>query len=495
MADGVLPQDRAAISDADKLGTAMDGMNAGLKTIQDEVNALKDAFRQGKLDHRCDSGKSRGIYAELLTDINETVATAVLPLKESTALLQDFATGDFRLQMAEKEGDLAEFGRSVNSLRNSLLTFVSCSRALSEAVEGGNLDFRIDANALTGEYREILSGMNGICDTILAPLQEASTCLEMIAGGNLAKRVTGQYRGDHQRIQNAMNRMVDFLNRILGQVVDAVAHVSGGAEQVSDSSRSLSDGATRQASSLQQISSSISEVANQTRQNAENAEQANEIAGSTSENAREGNDQMRSMLQAMNEITGSSDEIYSIVKSIDEIAFQTNLLALNAAVEAARAGVHGKGFAVVAEEVRNLAMRSARAAQETTDLIEDSVAKISNGTRIANLTAQSFEQIVIGVNEVSGLIGKIAQASREQSSGLDEVNSGLTAIDEVTQANTASAEEIASAAQDLSLQSVRVKESLSSFRLDRSGDIMRIAQHGVSLVRNTGPVTANDWTR
>jgi methyl-accepting chemotaxis protein len=190
---------------------------------------------------------------------------------------------------------------------------------------------------------------------------------------------------------------------------------------------------------------------------------------------------MHSMTQAMAEINAAGQNISKIIKTIEEIAFQTNLLGVNAAVEAARAGQHGKGFAVVAEEVRNLAARSAKAAQETAELIEGTVEKTQNGTRIAKETADALGNIVEGVGKVSDLVGEIAAAANEQAEGVAQVNVGLSQIDQVTQQNTASAEQSAAAAEQLSSQAEQLRQMLGRFRLaDTMGTTTQRALPGSS---------------
>ncbi|MCZ6820888.1 MAG: methyl-accepting chemotaxis protein, partial [Calditrichaeota bacterium] len=266
-------------------------------------------------------------------------------------------------------------------------------------------------------------------------------------------------------MQNALNSTIGGLNDILIEVSAAVDDIASGAGQVSISSQAVSDGASKQASGLEEISSSMSVVRSQSKQNSEDASKANELSTTAGEAAVTGNNQMKKMLSAMGEINESAKEISKIIKVIDEIAFQTNLLALNAAVEAARAGVHGKGFAVVAEEVRSLAQRSAKAAKETTALIEGTVKRVGNGNSIAQETAEGFSNIILGINQVSELVGRIASASKEQFHGLEEIDKGLAAIDSVTQSNAANAEESAATSAELSHHTVRLQGMLGKFQL------------------------------
>jgi len=209
----------------------------------------------------------------------------------------------------------------------------------------------------------------------------------------------------------------------------------------------------------------MTEIGSQTRHNADSAQQANQLAGAAKGAAEKGSARMGEMVKAMGEINASSQEIAKLITVIDDIAFQTNLLALNAAVEAARAGRHGKGFAVVAEEVRNLAARSAKAAKETSELIESSKSKVGNGTEIANQTAAALLEIVEGVTKAADLVGEIAAASNEQAQGIAQVGQGLSQIDKVTQQNTATAEETASAAEELASQASVLQEQVAQFKL------------------------------
>ncbi len=246
--------------------------------------------------------------------------------------------------------------------------------------------------------------------------------------------------------------LINLLKRITDKLSQGSDQVSSATVQISSSSQSLAEGTSEQASSLEETSSSMEEMASMTRQNSANAEEAAKLVDMCSASAEDGNKAVVEMNTSMGEINASNKKIAEITKVIDGIAFQTNLLALNAAVEAARAGEHGKGFAVVAEEVRNLAQRSATAAKDTTSLIEDSVAKADNGAKLADKCRESLEGIVKNVGKVTDLTKEIANASGEQSEGIDQVSNAVQQMDQITQQNAANAEETASASEELSAQ-------------------------------------------
>ena len=331
----------------------------------------------------------------------------------------------------------------------------------------GDLKHRGDVGKVAESFKPMLAGINEIIAAIVAPISEVIEKLTIIAKGDLTAYVTGDYKGDHEKIKNGLNDTLNALNELLVSILQSAENVSAGAVEISSSSQSLSQAATEQAASLEEITSSVGELNSQTKQNAQNALQANQLSESARSAAQEGGKLMGDMVSAMQGIEESSKNISKIIKVIDEIAFQTNLLALNAAVEAARAGAHGKGFAVVAEEVRNLAARSANAAKETTELIEGSAKKVGAGTSIAQKTASSLNEIVTQVSKVNDLVAEIASASKEQAEGLTQINAGLEQLEKVTQQNTAVAEESASASVELKSQGSKLISDLGKFNLKK----------------------------
>ena len=292
---------------------------------------------------------------------------------------------------------------------------------------------------------------------------------DRIAEGDLATEVvtsTGDELGD---VAASFEIMRQRVHKVLLEINQGADQVAAGAQNVSDASVALSQGASQQAASVEQLSASIAEIASQTASNAQNAEKANDLTVGTKEKAQLGNEEMQEMLSAMEEINASSANISKIIKVIDEIAFQTNILALNAAVEAARAGQHGKGFAVVAEEVRNLAARSAKAAKETTDMIEGSMAKVETGREIAHKTADALNAIVGDVSSVADIVANIAKASNEQKLALEQINQGVQQVSQVVQANSSTSEEAATASQNLNQQADIMRANVGKFRLSNSG--------------------------
>lgn len=284
-----------------------------------------------------------------------------------------------------------------------------------------------------------------------------------ISSGDLTKESRPQSEKD------ALGKAIDVMNHNLRSMIQDIVQVNieleSGVDQISNSSSILSNGATTQAANLEEISATMSLINENANQNASNAKIASNISNETTTSVNEGRKIMQDMVAAIGEIEQSSNEIFKIIKTIDSIAFQTNLLALNASVEAARAGQHGKGFAVVAEEVRNLAQQSAEAAQNTEELILRSSEKVQNGTKTAQLSENSFTQIVEKIKATSSAIEKINHSSKEQALSISEVRTALEQIDIITQQTAVNASNTASAIGTLSNQAHILESKLSQFKI------------------------------
>ena|GEM_PF-665961 len=250
---------------------------------------------------------------------------------------------------------------------------------------------------------------------------------------------------------------------IVQQIRDVSVQFSSMSKQIADEAQTLSQGSIAQSSTVDELSGTISMITDNTKKNADLAAQATTLAEKIKANAEEGNHHMDEMMSAVEDINEAGQQIGKVIKVIDDIAFQTNILALNAAVEAARAGQHGKGFAVVAEEVRNLASKSSEAAKDTAGLIENSMKKAERGTQIAGETSESLKMIVSGITDSSLLISEIADLSKSQSHGIEQINDGIAQVSQVILQNSATAEQSAASAEEMNAQVNTLEELLQKF--------------------------------
>lgn len=327
----------------------------------------------------------------------------------------------------------------------------------------GNLSAPVDVWYSKDELGVLTSSLEETIVALRQYITLITVALNQISDGNLTYRMEGSFKGDFQQIKNTFNDIFNSLSDTFSSINTAAEQVNGGAVQVSNSAQSVSQGSTQQASAIEELSVTLKDVSKQVEQNAADAKNASTIVTSNAKAIGACNNDMTNMLGAINEIRISSEEISKIIKVIDDIAFQTNILALNAAVEAAREG--SKGFGVVADEVRRLASRSAEAAKQTASLIENSSVAVSKGSQIAEKTAESLNDIVESSSEIQTLVKNISDASEAQTEAIAQINTGLVQISSVVSANTSASVGTASASEELSSQSLILKNMIARFRL------------------------------
>jgi len=352
------------------------------------------------------------------------------------------------VEWSDRTGELA-VERDVQSVVNSALA--------------GDLTKRISLDDKDGFFETLSKGVNDLVGVAEKVINDTIRVLSAMAVGNLTETIDADYEGSFGRLKDDANATVAKLTEVVGNIQSSSASVKTGASEISQGNADLSQRTEEQASSLEETASSMEEMTSTVKQNADNAGEANQLAIVARDQAQKGGSVVSQAVVAMGEINASSKKISDIISVIDEIAFQTNLLALNASVEAARAGDQGRGFAVVASEVRNLAGRSATAAKEIKELIEDSAGKVDEGSRLVNESGETLDEIVSGVKKVTDIVGEIAAASQEQSTGIEEVNKAIMQMDELTQQNAALVEEAAAASESLGEQADGLSQMMDFF--------------------------------
>ena len=348
--------------------------------------------------------------------------------------------------------------------------------AVEKEIEGiingaadGDFTRRLSLDDKKGFFRSMAMGLNQLLETASVGLQAVADVLGSLSRGDLTQTMEGDYRGTFGQLKDDTNTTVARLREVVGRIKEATDAINTAAQEIAAGNQDLSSRTEEQASSLQETASSMEELNATVKQNAENARQANELAKNSNEGVVRGGEVVKRVVVTMGEIQDSSKKIADIIGVIDSIAFQTNILALNAAVEAARAGEQGRGFAVVATEVRNLAQRSATAAKEIKALIAESVGKVEVGAKLVGEAGSTMDEVVNSFRRVANLVTDISNASREQSSGIEQVTQAVGQMDEVTQQNAALVEEAAAAAESLEEQARGLTQAVGMFKLSAGG--------------------------
>ena len=332
-------------------------------------------------------------------------------------------------------------------------------------VSGGKLDNYEPEKANIEELNTLSTQLQMTVFYLNDYMNDIDNILTSISKKDLDIEVTQEYIGDFHRIKDSMNRIIEFFNRTISDMGKESAKVLSVSEQVASSSQVLAQGATEQASAIEELLSTVNGISDEANKTAREAEGASNRGANVKNGIEKSNEQMKVLLTAMNEINDTSNKVAKVIKIIEDIAFQTNILALNAAVEAARAGEAGKGFAVVADEVKNLAGKSAAAADNTTKLIKNTINAVNNGMTITSQTAEILNSVVGSVDDMAEAIDHISAASERQSDSINQVVQGLDQISTVVQNNSASAEESAAVSHELAESAVNLQNTVSSFKI------------------------------
>jgi methyl-accepting chemotaxis protein len=343
------------------------------------------------------------------------------------------------------------------------------SQEVIQAALSGAGDRRISMSGKTGNLERLTGSINQLIGSVSSTVAETMRVVQRAVEGDLTARVKVDDKSGHfKALADSVNSMIHSMMDVITRLTTTAHEVKVGAEEISRGNLELSRRTEEQASSLERTASSLAQMTSTVKNNADNAAHASQLAAAAREQAERGGRVVGSAVAAMSEINAASKKIADIIGVIDEIAFQTNLLALNAAVEAARAGEQGRGFAVVASEVRNLASRSAGAAKEIKALIHDSVGKVNEGTRLVDESGQMLDEILSRVKTVTDVMAQIANSSREQASGIEQLNKAVTLMDTMTQQNAALVEEDTAAAQALTEQAIGLTKLIAHFRQSES---------------------------
>ena len=437
---------------------AVADVQSSVKRMIADASMLSDAAVAGKLSTRADATKHQGDFGRIVQGVNNTLDAVIGPLNVAADYVDRIAKGAIPARITDTyNGDFNTLKNNLNTAIDAVNGLVADAVMLAQAAVDGRLATRADASKHQGDYRRIVDGVNSTLDAVIAPINEVKRVMVALSGGDLTQKITDDYAGDFQVLQNAVNDSMDKLAEIIEQVRGAADALTNAAGQVSATAQSLSQSSSEQAASVEETSASIEQMSASINQNSENAKITDAMASKSSSEAGEGGEAVKSTVEAMKNIAGK-------IGIIDDIAYQTNLLALNAAIEAARAGEHGKGFAVVAAEVRKLAERSQVAAQEIGQLASGSVS-------LAERAGKLLDEMVPSINKTSDLVQEIASASQEQTAGVGQINNAMGQLNKATQQNASASEELAATAEELGGQAGQLQELMEFFSLtnNRSG--------------------------
>jgi len=445
--------------DFQKLSDTINGLSINLQELMEDASMITDAVKVGELSIRLDTSKYTQDFEKLTSGLNATSELFENAIGETVAAMQALQSGEFSARIeTEYQGTFNDVKQAANDTAAKLGQLLSNYNAGYKEIEVGNLSARIDREGFEGDYINLIDVVDNTLSVVEGAFGDTVTALQGMQNGVLTERIKTEYQGTFNDVKQAANETAEKLEAIINQVNNGVLEISSAATQVNGSSQSLSQGATEQASSLEETSAALEEMSGSVAESAKNAQTTNTLAEEASSMAEEGGKAVSQTVDAMVLISEK-------ISIIEDIVYQTNLLALNAAIEAARAGEHGKGFAVVAAEVRKLAKRSQIAAQEISTITNDSV-------KISQKAGELIGSVVPKIEETAQLIKGISNSAKEQDIGLGQINTAMAQLDQVTQTNAASSQEMASASEQLSGQASSLGDMMKFFTVSQGKNNM-----------------------
>jgi len=480
----------------DEIGRLLEDLSTMQNALNEVVAAqgvMAKKHAEGWISERIDTSRFPGTYGKIASELNELVDSHIRVKMRVVEIITQYARGDFSCDMDRLPGEKAKITVAIDSVKQSLLSVSTEIKKLAEAGAVGNFSLRADAERFDFMFRDMLRNMNNLIATCDVGFNDVVRVAEALAHADLTQTITKEYPGLFGKTKDAVNATVQNLQELVHQIKDAVDSIATASSEIATGNQDLSMRTEEQAASVEETVSSMEQLTSIVAQNAENANQANLLALSASEVAVKGGEVVSQVVHTMDSIHESSRKIVDIISVIEGIAFQTNILALNAAVEAARAGEQGRGFSVVAGEVRSLAQRAASAAKEIKTLINDSVGKVENGSRLVGNAGMTMEEIVGSIRRVTDLMAEIKAASAEQRSGIEQVNTAVIQMGDTTQQNSALVEEAAAAAESLRNQSEGLANAVAVFKIENQlmvPPVSRITAHAakspvISTVRTS----------
>ncbi|WP_052501475.1 methyl-accepting chemotaxis protein [Thiomicrospira microaerophila] len=459
----------------DEVGKTSHAINQLLENVSQALsgaNKTVAAIAAGDFNQRIE-GQYVGDLQRLQQGVNNSADNIAKVMTQFGRTMQAMKQGEFKLKLeCQAEGEYLKMMNNAQATMDEMNGIIAQINDVMSAMSQGQFNHRVEI-AASGEMNVLKDSINESMTQLDEAIREITHIVVAQSGGDLTQVIRGDYEGDLQRLKDAVNSSLSKLAQIVSQAVQAADIVNNAAKEVSQGSLDLSERVQQQAAALEQTSATMDQMNSAVQNNTGNAQSAAKLATGVQLEAQQGEKVMQQTIVAMGAIQQSSHKIADIVSLIDGIAFQTNLLALNAAVEAARAGDHGRGFAVVAGEVRALAQKSAEAAKDIKKLINESVTRIDEGTKLASESGERLISITHSVEEVSAMINQIAQASAEQAEGVSQVHAAISDIDGVTQQNAALVEQTSAASESMSEQANELSRNMSFFKTNHSSSAPR----------------------